>query len=57
MDDTERLRTFVNGRAVARDCLTDLMLFLLIIMSALFSLFWMIVFPVVGMLYMLGYLT
>jgi hypothetical protein len=39
------------------DAAATTMLFLLIIMSALFSLFWMIVFPVVGMLYMLGYLT
>lgn len=35
----------------------ELMLLLLIFASAIFSVLWIFIFPVVGMLYMLGYLT
>lgn len=37
--------------------LADVILLLLIFASAIFSVLWVFIFPVVGMLYMLGYLT
>lgn len=56
MGDRERLREFVSGGR-ASGLWVDVVLFGLIILSGVLGLFWTIIFPVVGMLYMLGYLT
>jgi len=59
MDDKERLRVFVKGSggSPGAHMWADVVLLGLLMLVCIFGLLWTIVFPVVGMLYMLGYLT
>ena len=56
MDDRERLCEFVSGGR-ASGLWPDVVLFGLVMLGCILGLLWTIVCPVVGMLYMLGYLT